>query len=511
MKTLLAATLAVSSVLCILIGTINHHPHQVYAQQATNDNWLNGGALQIDPNPMETEEVSPFTPPKAIDGSQFTVAASTFQIGNTYVTGTYSGTDLSAITKIVLIVDGTIVKNGAFNQSAKTFQIHAAGLITDVNQKVEVALFSGNTELKRVSVSVSASPISDYILTPSSYQIGNATVTGTFSGTNLNAITKVVLLVDGVIVKNGAFNLTTNSFQISANGLVTDIYRKVEVALFEGNKELKRAPVSIVSDYNLAVSPYQLGSESIIGTYSGTNLNSITKVALLIDGVVVKDGTLNATTKTFQIHASGLIKDFNQKAEVALFIGNTEVKRTKLSIIGYNNLIASPYQIGNSYVTGTYSGHDADLITKIVLLIDGVVVKNGSFKTNEKTFQIYAGGLITNNTQKVEVAMFMGNTELKRTSVPLSSYGDYDLTASPHKIGNAYVTGTYSGVKLEVITKIVLLVDGLIVKNGTFDHTAKTFRIYASNLITSNSKKVEVALFGDNTELKRAPVTINTN
>lgn len=207
---------------------------------------------------------------------------------------------------------------------------------------------------------------------------------------------------------------------------------------------MKRAPVSIVSDYNLAISPYQLGNASIIGTYSGTNLNYITKVALLINGVAVKDGTLNMAAKTFQIPIDGLIKDVNQKVEVALFAGNMEVKRATVSIIGSNDLIASSYQIGHSYVTGTYSGTDADLITKIVLLIDGVIVKNGSFNATERTFQIYAGGLITSSKQKVEVAMYMGNLELKRASVTVSGYGDYSLTASPHTIGNTYVTGTQS-------------------------------------------------------------------
>ncbi|MBC1475847.1 hypothetical protein HB852_14620, partial [Listeria grandensis] len=48
----------------------------------------------------------------------------------------------------------TVVKNGALNTTAKTFQIYASGLVTSTNQKVEVALFSGSTELKRVPVSV---------------------------------------------------------------------------------------------------------------------------------------------------------------------------------------------------------------------------------------------------------------------------------------------------------------------------------------------------------------------
>ncbi|MBC1474796.1 hypothetical protein HB852_09230 [Listeria grandensis] len=157
------------------------------------------------------------------------------------MTGTYAGTNLEAITKVLLLVDGVIVKNGALNTSAKTFQIAASNLITNLQQKVEVALFNGNIELKRVPVSV----IGNYSLSPSAFQLGNNAVTGTYTGTHLDAITKVVLLVNGTVVKNGALNTTTKTFQVYASGLVTSTNQKVEVALFNGRTELKRVPVSV--------------------------------------------------------------------------------------------------------------------------------------------------------------------------------------------------------------------------------------------------------------------------
>ncbi|MBC2208102.1 immunoglobulin-like domain-containing protein [Listeria booriae] len=512
MKTILGVVLAGVSVLSLLLGV--GYPQQVQAQENTNSAELNGKAPKLESTITGTKEpnMKTFNQTEFISAKNtFSLTAAPYQIGNINVTGTYSATDLSSITKVVLLVDGVIVKNGAFNHTTGTFQIYATGLITDASQKVEVALFNRNTELKREAVSVTEPPIHDYVITPAPYQIGNISVTGTYSGTNLNAITKVVLLVDGVIVKNGAFNHTTKTFQISADGNITDIHRKVEVALFEGNKELKRSSVSIVSNYNLAVSPYQLGAESVIGTYSGTNLHNITRVALAIDGLLVKEGSLDTSTNTFQIPVTSLITDLTQKAEVVIFNGNTELKRTSVQVIGNYNLIASPYRVGNTFVTGTYSGTGLDLITKVVLAVDGVIVKNGTFNTSTNTFQIYASGFVTSSTQKVEVILFKGNMELGRTEVSVSSHGDYGIEAAPFKLGGTYVTGTYSGTDLDAITKIALLVDGVIVQNGTFNHTAKTFRIYASNRITSSSQTVEVAIFSGSNELKRTSVIVDAN
>ncbi|MBC2245183.1 hypothetical protein HCB25_13955 [Listeria booriae] len=513
MKTILGVALTIASVLSLLLGVVDY-PQRVQAQENTNSAELNGEAPELESTITGTKEpnMKTFNQTEFISAKNtFSLTAAPYQIGNINVTGTYSATDLSSITKVVLLVDGAIVKNGAFNHITKTFQIYATGLITNTSQKVEVALFNRNTELKRVPVSVTAPPTHNYVITPAPYQVGNISVTGTYSGTNLNAITKVVLLVDGVIVKNGTFNHATKTFQISADGNIPDIHRKVEVALFEGNKELKRSSVSIVSNYNLAISPYQLGTDSIIGTYSGTNLQNITRVALAVDGVLVKEGTLDASTNTFQVPAINLITNLNQKVEVIIFNGNIELKRATVQVIGNYNLIASPYRIGDTFVTGTYSGTGLDLITKVVLAVDGVVVKNGTFNASTNTFQIYASGLVTSSKQKIEVILFKGNIELGRTEVAVSSHGDYGVEAAPFKLGSSYVTGTYSGTDLDAITKIVLVVDGIIVKNGAFNHTAKTFRIYASNLITSSSQKVEVAIFSGNDELKRTSVTVNVN
>ncbi|MBC2171370.1 immunoglobulin-like domain-containing protein [Listeria booriae] len=438
--------------------------------------------------------------------TSYTVTPATYQLGTSNVTGTYTGTDVSQITKVVLLVDGVIVKNGAFNNTMKTFQVAANGFVTNTNQRVEVALFHGNTELKRASVTVTARPSACYTVTPATYQLGTSLVTGTYTGTDVSQITKVVLLVDGVIVKNGAFNNTTKTFQIAANGFVNNSKQRVEVALFNGTNELKRATVFVTDAYTLTTATYQIGSANVTGSYAGLNTEAITKAVLLVDGVVVKNGALNTSDHTFRIAANGFVTNMRQRVEVALYIGTTEVKRTPVSVLGHFTLTPAAYQLGTNNVTGSYTGNDLEAITKVVLLVDGVVVKIGTFDPATKTFQIYAKGLVTTATQRVEVALFNNTTELKRATVAVSSGESYTITATPYQLGGSYITGTYAGTHLEAITKVSLLVDGVVVKNGTLAPTTKTFQIYATGFVTTANQRVEVALYVGSTQVSRTSV-----
>ncbi|MBC1358106.1 immunoglobulin-like domain-containing protein [Listeria booriae] len=226
--------------------------------------------------------------------------------------------------------------------------------------------------------------------------------------------------MDGVVVKNGALNTSDNTFRIAANGFVTNMRQRVEVALFIGTIEVKRTPVNVLGHFTLTPATYQLGTNNITGSYTGNDLEAITKVVLLVDGVVVKIGTFDPATKTFQIYAKGLVTTANQRVEVALFNNTTELKRATVAVSSGESytITATPYQLGGSYITGTYTATHLEAITKVSLLVDGVVVKNGTLAPTTKTFQIYANGFVTTANQRVEVALYVGSTQVSRTSVP---------------------------------------------------------------------------------------------
>ncbi|MBC1284132.1 hypothetical protein HB768_13840, partial [Listeria welshimeri] len=173
----------------------------------------------------------------------------------------------------------------------------------------------------------------------------------------------------------------------------------------------------------------------VTGSYSGLNTDAITKAVLLVDGVVVKNGALNTSDNTFRIAANGFVTNMRQRVEVALFIGTIEVKRTPVYVIGNFTLSPATYQLGTNNITGSYTGNDLEAITKVVLLVDGVVVKIGAFDPAMKTFQIYVKGLVTTANQRVEVALFNNTTELKRATVAVSSGESYTITATPYQLG----------------------------------------------------------------------------
>ncbi|MDT0112507.1 Ig-like domain-containing protein, partial [Listeria booriae] len=303
-----------------------------------------GTKLRVFQTIAGTEYMTPIT----VEKNPYTLTVSPYQIGTSNVAGSYDGTDLDQITKVVLFVDGVIVKNGAFNNTTKTFQISANGFVTNANQRVEVALFHGNTELKRARVTVTERPSASYTVTPATYQLGTSNVTGTYTGTDVSQITKVVLLVDGVVVKNGAFNNTTKAFQIAAGVLVNNSKQRVEVALFNGTKELKRATVFVTDAYTLTMTTYQIGNANVTGSYSGLNTGAITKAVLLVDGVVVKNGALNTNDNTFRIATNGFVTNMRQRVEVALFIGTIEVKRMPVNVLGHFTLTPAAYQLGTN-------------------------------------------------------------------------------------------------------------------------------------------------------------------
>ncbi|MBC1574303.1 hypothetical protein HB900_07500, partial [Listeria booriae] len=156
-----------------------------------------------------------------------------------------------------------------------------------------------------------------------------------------------------------------------------------EYDLREGN------PQEVLIGWSQVVNPVTAASTKVTGT--GTP-NTPTHVQtengqVLGRGQADKDGKY---TITIPIQAEGT------KLRVFQTIAGTEYMSPITVEKNPYTLTASPYQIGTSNVTGTYAGTDLDQITKVVLLVDGVIVKNGVFNNTTKTFQVAANGFVTN-------------------------------------------------------------------------------------------------------------------
>lgn len=123
-----------------------------------------------------------------------------------------------------------------------TYKVAANKVVTSKDQKVEMVMSKGATELKRVSVNVKDAPIPEYTLTANDYTIGEEYITGTYD----KAATKVVLYIDGQVVKNSALDPETMTYKVAANKVVTSVDQKVEMVMSNGTTELERVTVNVL-------------------------------------------------------------------------------------------------------------------------------------------------------------------------------------------------------------------------------------------------------------------------
>ncbi|MBC1501862.1 hypothetical protein HB943_14775 [Listeria weihenstephanensis] len=423
------------------------------------------------------------------------LTADTFTIGtDEYVKGKI---DTRAKNAVLFDTD----TNTALRQvavSGGTYQISAIDLIQTTTTNYAVVAKQGKKEMKRVKVDVKQLATQDYTLTAQDYTLGEATITGVYD----KEATKVVLYVDGVAKKNSALDATTMTYAVLAKSFVTSTTQKVEMVMSKGTKELKRIVVHVkepaANAYTLTADDYALGDALITGTYD----KEATKVVLYVDGVVKKNSALDAGKMTYAVAAKSFIKNTTQKVEMVMSKGTKELKRVVVTVkeAPANNYIltANNYTMEEVAVTGTYDKE----ATKVVLYVDGVAKKNSVLDPAAMTYSVEAKAFITDTSQKVEMVMSKGTTELKRVTVNVSKI--YMLTADPYTLGEAYATGTYD----KEATKVVLYVDGVAKKNSALDTTNMTYRVAAKGLVTSKTQKVEMVMSKGTKELARIKVTV---
>ncbi|PEF43828.1 hypothetical protein CON22_24725 [Bacillus cereus] len=110
---------------------------------------------------------------------------------------------------------------------------------------------------------------------------------------------------------------------------------------------------------------------------------------------------------------------------------------------------------------------------------------------------------MTSTTQKVEVVASKGKSELKRVKVNVQEAPEYTLTVDDYKLGSTYITGTVDSK----VTKVVLYIDGVAVRNSQLDQETHTYKVYAHDVISTN-QKVEVVASKKTSEVKRMEVNV---
>lgn len=458
---------------------------------------LDAKKKQFDPSVTVSVELA------AVWQAESKMTANNYHLGDTYVTGTY---DNDQADRVKLFVDGKVVNQVVFTDTTSdAYKIVATSYITSKDQKVEVLEYDGTKLINRVAVDIlDAEEVADSTLTANDYVIGESIITGTYD-TDRN-ITKVVLYVDGVAVKNSVLNTENGTYSVAANSFIKNKDQKVEIVESEKTKEVHRIQVKLLDpsevefDSNLTADDYMIGAANITGAYD-TDKN-ITKVVLYIDGIAKKNGVLNATNGTYSVAAKNLVTSKSQKVEIVESAGTKVVHRIQVTVLEpsevKSNLAAEMYAIGTNNITGTYDT-DRD-VTKVVLYVDGVAVKNSTLDKTNGTYTVAAKSFVTDKNQKVEIVESAGTKEINRISVKV-----INLSADNYVLGQTYMTGNYDAS--DGVTKVVLYVDDKV-KNSALDKENGTYKVEAKGLITSKDQKVQIVESIGSKEFYRINVTV---
>ncbi|PLS37842.1 hypothetical protein CYV30_05685 [Carnobacterium maltaromaticum] len=238
-------------------------------------------------------------------------------------------------------------------------------------------------------------------------------------------------------------------------------------------------------------------SKYVEGTISG---NKITKVALEINGVLKKQ--IFASKGNYKYWALDQIIDAKDEVFVVGYDSKgSQISKEHVEVVGAseeNSLDTNLFTIGkDNYVYGSYTGD----VTKVALRIDGKLTQKISVKNGE--IKYYAKDKITNADLNVELVAF--NAADKIVSFKTIKVTDTSVTMNlnNYRIGEGYVTGTYTG-DAKFMT---LIING--VAKQTIGISNGQIKYYAKDKILSATDKVEIALLdGNKIEVQRASLPI---
>ncbi|MBC1458781.1 Ig-like domain-containing protein [Listeria newyorkensis] len=317
-----------------------------------------------------------------------------------YVTGK---TDIATF-KIGLYDDnGTLLRTGLVNPDG-TYKIYASdkAFMQVIGNNFTVrAINSANVPGLAATSTVLGERIPS-IVTASDYNLGDNNVTGTYTG----AGAKVQLFVNGVLVKNGALDTETGTYQVYAKDYITATTDKVEIVLYDKNwQELDRTTVNVkaAAGETLKITPdeYIIGEPDVTGTLDGVS----TGIRLYVNGELARTGQISGDGKSFAIYAQDKIKSTTDTVTVVGIdkdgkevTANVTVKDASESPDALK-IDATSYKLNTDNITGSYTG----TMNGVELWVNDEKARTGGFDATAKTFTVYAKDKVTSASDKVQI------------------------------------------------------------------------------------------------------------
>lgn len=394
-----------------------------------------------------------------------TITANTYTSGGTTITGTYTGD----VTKARLTVNGKVVSWGGSFANNRFSYFVGAGKIK-AGDVVKIAGFSNKDKLldeKTVTVITNIRGT----ITPKSYTLGNVLVEGDYTG----EVAKARLSVNNQVISwGGSFNANKFSYYVGSGKIKAGDVAKI--AAYSKDDELldeKQVVVDSGLEGSITPDPYQIGSSSITGKYTGTPYTA----KLSINGRLVSSGGTFANG-SFSYYVSPTKIKAGDTVKLSLYNQvNGVIDEQIVAIAGDTNGTITPadYTLGELSIKRTYSG---DVALARVYINDVAQSFGGDFRNG--TFTYYVGNKIKYGDQVKIVGYDKNGKVLDSGKAIVVNNPDMErnVTLNAYKLGQKTITGTYTGD----IAKARVYINGVAQAwGGTFSSGA--FSYYIGNKI----------------------------
>ncbi|MBC1890729.1 immunoglobulin-like domain-containing protein [Listeria booriae] len=412
-----------------------------------------------------------------------TVKADEFIVGATnFVTGNFTG----SVSKVAISVNGTVYPAVAVTGAGK-LQYYAKDKI--INETDVVKLIGYNSEgtvvaTSDVPVAGPESLTGDLTANPKNFAIStDSYVKGTFTGN----VKTIALVVNGVeSAKVGVLDAT--NWQYYAKG---KILAPTDVVLVKGYN----AAGTLVDTEAITVSQNPAGQSTITpaafklktDTYvKGTFNGSVKYVALKVgDTVYNKVAVLDGTN--WQYYAKDKISDETTPVSIIGYDSTgTQIVTAPVTITPENKstLTANTYKLGDSNVTGAYTGS----VKYVAVKIDDTTYSKVPVNT-DGSYQYYIKDKVTNKDNKVTVLGYDSTgAVVAQSAVTIDPGVAPTMTADDFVVGTTKeVTGTFTGGIKYVAIKVGDTTYSKVPVNAN-----GTYKYYAKDKITDTTTKVTV-------------------
>ncbi len=432
------------------------------------------------------------TPP--VTGS---IKANDFTVGDSNITGTYAG-DLA---KLRLYINGVSVawggnlENGKFTFYAANQNISATDIVTmnayDKNDK----LLQENAPVKVNNATVSGS------ISPAEYSIGNAEITGNYTGD----VAKARVTINGQAqgfggsFNNGQFTYYVGAGKIKAGDVVTITAYDKNDKVLDANKPVKIKAAA--TQGTISPAEYSVGDTEITGSYTG----DVAKARVTINGKAQAwGGSFNNGRFTYYV-GSGKIKA-GDVVTITAYDKNDKVldanKAVNIKSAATQGTISpAEYSVGDTEITGSYTGD----VAKARVTINGKAQAwGGSFNNGRFTYYVGSGKIKAGDTVTITAYDKSDKVLDSNKVVKIKAVVQGTISPSVYNVGETTIKGSYTG---DIVRARVLINGEPQAWGGTFSGGSFSYYIGAGKIKAGDNVKI-VGYSEDNSELSTKVVTV---